>query len=105
VRVRDVDGEAGMSERVVIELHHGESVTRIERATTRWGDAEPQEIVHAVQAAADEVKRMFEPAPQAEDEHAPEVTVKGSYILERRPADDFDRPGLVGFCANPGEPR
>jgi hypothetical protein len=43
--------------------------------------------------------------PEPEQEHAPEVTVKGSYILERRPADDFDRPGLVGFCANPGEPR
>jgi len=40
-----------------------------------------------------------------EVEHAPEVTVKESAILDRRPADDFDRPGLLGFCANPGEPR
>jgi hypothetical protein len=45
------------------------------------------------------------PAPADDPEHAPEVTVKGSAILDRRPAEDFDRPGLLGFCANPGEPR
>ena len=37
--------------------------------------------------------------PEPEPEHAPEVTVKGSAILERRPAEDYDDTRL------PPEPR
>jgi hypothetical protein len=39
------------------------------------------------------------PAPADDPEHAPEVTVKGSAILDRRPAEDYDDTRL------PPEPR
>jgi hypothetical protein len=66
VRVRDVDGEAGMRIRLALTLdvHRDQSWT----------------------------------AP-TDPEHAPEVTVKGSAILDRRPAEDYDDTRL------PPEPR
>ena len=38
--------------------------------------------------------------PYVEPEHAPEVTAKGSYILDRAPSDDFDKTHRIGFLRN-----
>ena len=42
--------------------------------------------------------------PEPAEEYAPQVTVKGSHILERRPLTDYDtRPAVMGFTPNEGD--
>ena len=50
-----------MSARIIIEVRHNCGITRVERDTSRWADdtAEPEEIVHVLQSAVDEVKELF----------------------------------------------
>jgi len=38
--------------------------------------------------------------PYVEPEHAPEVNAKGAFILDRRPAEDFDKTHRIGFLRN-----
>lgn len=42
---------------------------------------------------------------QREPEHAPEVDVKGSHILDRATAPDFDPEHRIGFLRNPTQVR